>query len=220
MKNLLLAALMAGVASSALAADLPTHKSPPPPPSVYAPQFNWTGFYIGVNGGFGFGETNPSGFGNMHVGGLVGGTAGYNYQINQFVVGYEGDLDWSSMSTGSTPTLLGSAKLKTDAITTQRVRLGYAMDRTLLFLTGGYAGIQTHGTFNDVVNGFSGSQSRWQSGGVIGAGVEYAITNNISLKGEYLYAPTFSRTYFAGTPDSQKAGLGLSLFRAGLNYKF
>jgi outer membrane immunogenic protein len=105
-------------------------------------------------------------------------------------------------------------------MTTERVRLGYAMDRTLFFLTGGYAGIQTHGTYTDFVNGLAGSQNRWQSGGVVGAGLEYAITNNITLKGEYLYAPTFSRTYFVGTPDAVNTGLGLSMFRAGLNYKF
>ena len=56
--------------------------------------------------------------------------------------------------------------------------------------------------------------------GVIGAGVEYALTNNISAKAEYLYAPFSSQTYFAGTPDAENNGLSLSLFRVGLNYKF
>jgi outer membrane immunogenic protein len=105
---------------------------------------------------------------------------------------------------------------------TERARLGYSVDRALFFVTGGYAGIDTHGTFSDSFGNF-GSQNRWQNGGVVGAGVEYAFTNNISLKGEYLYMPTFSETYFAGQGvpgDTTKTGLGMSMFRAGINYKF
>ena len=114
----------------------------------------------------------------------------------------------------------GTDKLTTNWMVTARARLGYAVDRALFFVTGGYAGIDTHGTFTDSFGNF-GSQNRWQNGGVIGAGVEYAFTNNISLKGEYLYMPTFSETYFAGHAGRQtKTGLGMSMFRAGLNYKF
>ena len=225
MRRILLTALMAGVASSALAADLPTHKAPPAPAPYYAPAFTWTGFYIGVNGGWGFSDTDNNSFGSIN-GGLVGGTVGYNYQLGQFVIGYEGDVDWSDVrgsNFGYTfPGGSGTSKLTTNWMITERARLGYAVDRTLFFVTGGYAGIDTHGTYSDSLGNF-GSQNRWQSGGVIGAGVEYAFTNNISLKGEYLYAPTFSETYFGGAPvaaDTTKTGLGLSMFRAGLNYKF
>jgi outer membrane immunogenic protein len=223
MRRILLTVLMAGVASSALAADLPTHKGPPPAP-LYTPPpaFTWTGFYVGVNGGFGFSDTNNNSFGHVS-GGLVGGTVGYNYQVGQFVLGYEGDVDWSGIRGGNfaytLPGGFGTDKLTTDWMTTQRLRAGYAMDRTLFFLTGGYAGIETHGTFADSF-GNTGSQSVWRNGGVIGAGVEYAFTNNISVKGEYLYAPMFSKTYFPATPDTTSTGLGISMFRAGLNYKF
>jgi outer membrane immunogenic protein len=225
MNRILLAVLMAGVASSALAADLPTHKSPAPPPVYGPPPFTWTGLYVGVNGGWGFGDTDHSSFGRMN-GGLAGGTVGYNYQMGQFVIGYEGDFDWSGIRSGVTSYSLGggfsgSNKLTTEDIVTERARLGYAMDRTLLFVTGGYAGMETKGSFSDNVPGSGfGSQNVWHNGGVIGAGLEYAFTNNITLKGEYLYVPQFSRTYFAGTPDAVSTGLGLSLFRAGLNYKF
>ena len=222
MRRIMLTALMAGVASGALAADLPTYKSPPPPPAYAPPAFTWTGFYIGVNGGFGFSDTDNASFGHVS-GGLVGGTVGYNWQMGQFVLGYEGDIDWSGVR-GSNfaytlPGGFGSDKLTTDWMVTERARLGYAVDRTLFFVTGGYAGIETHGSFFDSF-GNSGTQSAWQNGGVVGAGIEYAFTNNISLKGEYLYMPTFSRSYFAGTPDATSTGLGISMFRAGLNYKF
>ena len=75
---------MAGVASSALAADLPTTKGPPPAPYFSPPPaFNWTGFYIGVNGGWGFTQTNNDSFGNLN-GGLVGGTVGRTATIVKF----------------------------------------------------------------------------------------------------------------------------------------
>ena len=87
-------------------------------------------------------------------------------------------------------------------------------------MTGGYAGIETKGSFNDTVNLISGSQSTWRNGGVIGGGVEYAFTNNITAKAEYLYVPLSDATYFAGTPDAERNSLGINVIRAGLNYKF
>jgi len=223
MRRILLTALMAGVASSALAADLPTHKAPPSPAPYYTPPaFTWTGFYVGVNGGWGFSGTENNSFGHLN-GGLAGGTVGYNYQIGQFVLGYEGDVDWSGVRSSNfaytIPGGVGNDKLSTNWMVTERARLGYAVDRTLFFVTGGYAGIDTHGSFTDSFGNF-GSQNVFHSGGVVGAGVEYAFTNNISVKGEYLYAPTFSKTYFAGTPDVTSTSLGISMFRVGLNYKF
>jgi len=142
---------MAGVASSALAADLPTTKGPPPAPYFAPPAFSWTGFYIGVNGGWGFTDTHNDSFGNNINGGLVGGTVGYNYQMGQFVIGYEGDVDWADIrgsNFGFTfPDGFGSNKLTSDFMVTERARLGYAWDRTLFFVTGGYAGIDMKGSF-------------------------------------------------------------------------
>jgi len=209
MKKFLLAALLAGVATSALAADLPSHKAPPPPVPAYAPQaFSWTGFYIGVNGGYGFGSGGRD-FGNPD-GGLVGVTAGYNYQIGQLVLGVESDWDWADLTkSGSNNAGLYSSRV--DDLFTARARAGYAIDRALLYVTGGYAGAE------DKIGlaGF-GSQSDWRSGGVIGAGLEYAFTNNISAKAEYLYEPLADKSFAAGT----KSDLNLSFVRAGLNYKF
>jgi len=229
MRRILLSVLMAGVASSALAADLPTTKGPPPSPYFAPPAFSWTGFYIGVNGGWGFTNTHNDSFGNNINGGLVGGTVGYNYQMGQFVIGYEGDVDWSDIR-GSNFTFglpggaVGSDKLTSEFMVTERARLGYAWDRTLFFVTGGYAGIDMKGSFNttfaDGDPGPFGSQTVWHNGGVVGAGIEYAFTNNITFKGEYLFAPMQSKTYFAGTPVQTSTGLDISIFRAGLNYKF
>lgn len=218
MKTLFVAALMASVATGAFAADLPTHKAPMAPAPMYAPPFTWTGFYLGVNGGWGYGPIGNTNFGNPN-GGVVGGTIGYNYQMGQFVVGGEADLDWADMGAKNTYAL-GFNNYHVNAITTERLRLGFAVDRALFYATGGYAGVSTHASFNDVVNGFGGSQDVWRSGGVIGGGIEYAFTNNISVKAEYLWAPLQSETYWAGTPDAENNNLSISLARVGLNYKF
>ncbi|MGO9770122.1 MAG: outer membrane protein [Roseiarcus sp.] len=209
MKKFLMAALMAGVATGAWAADLPTHKAPAAPmPAYVAPVFTWTGFYIGVNGGYGIGSASSSDFGNPS-GGFVGGTAGYNYQMGQLVLGVESDFDWADL-TKSGINAAGPYSTTIDSLFTARARAGLALDRALLYVTGGYAGADT----NLNIPAF-GSQSEWRSGGVIGAGLEYAFTNNISAKAEYLYAPLTSQTY-----DAQKSNVDLSLIRAGLNYKF
>ena len=217
MNKILLAALLAGVASSALAADLPSKKGPPPAPVAYAPAFSWTGFYIGANTGWAFADPSSSNMPNAS-GGMIGGQAGYNYQIGQFVGGVEADLDYNAAS-HSHSTALGTNKLSVGTMTTERVRAGVAMDRALLFVTGGYAGVDVRGSFNNT-SGLTGAQTVWRNGGVIGAGLEYAFTNNISAKAEYLYMPFSSASYFAGTPDAEKSGLGINTIRAGVNYKF
>ena len=95
MKKILLAAALASLAAPAMAADLPTRKGPPPAPMVYAaPAFTWTGFYLGLNGGFNYTNFGPN-FGSTW-GGVLGGTAGYNQQIGQFVVGLETDYGFSN----------------------------------------------------------------------------------------------------------------------------
>jgi outer membrane immunogenic protein len=213
MTRLLTVALLAGVATSAFAADLPSYQSPPP--VVYAPPFNWTGVYFGVNGGYGW--ASASAFGNP-TGGLVGGTAGANYQMGQFVLGGEGDWDWSNISNTQT-NLLVSNQMDVNQIMTLRARAGFAFDRALIFVTGGYAAVGTNASFSEF-NGFGGSQNSWLSGGAIGGGLEYAFTNHVSAKVEYLYLPLSSTSYFTSTPWSQRAPDDISLLRVGLNYKF
>jgi outer membrane immunogenic protein len=209
MKKILLAALMAGVASSGMAADLPTRKAPPAP-QVYAPPpvFNWTGFYVGVNGGWG-GGMGGGDFSSPSAG-LVGGTVGYNYQVGQFVGGLEGDWDWADLNKSGV-NVLGPYTNKVDSLATARARAGFAIDRALLFVTAGYAGADVRTNVPGVF-----SSTDWRSGGAFGGGIEYAFTNNISAKAEYIYAPFESKSYVAGT----KSDLNLSLVRAGLNYKF
>ena len=221
MKTLFLAVLMAGAASSAFAADLPTRKgSPMAPAPMYAPAFTWGGLYVGVNGGFGYSHLNNSAFANQS-GGLVGATVGYNWQMGQIVFGAEGDFDYGFLRATNT-FANGSTNYRTNWITTERLRLGYAVDRALFYVTGGYAGASTQASFNGVSGGlnFTGNQNYWRNGAAIGGGIEYAFTNNISAKAEYLYVGMDNRNYWSGTPFVESNRQSISMARVGLNYKF
>ena len=79
---------------------------------------------------------------------------------------------------------------------------------------------RTQASIADSFDGFAATQNGWRSGGVIGGGIEYAFTNNITAKAEYLWAPMEDKTYWAGTPDQETNHMSLSLARVGLNYKF
>ena len=108
MKRILIAGAVALAAAGGqvLAADLPPAAAPPPrAPAAYIPPpplFSWTGIYLGINGGYGFGQCNwtitlGAGTGNFNTSGfLIGGTLGANYQIGAFVIGLEGDGDWNN----------------------------------------------------------------------------------------------------------------------------
>ena len=219
MKLMLLAALLTSVASTAIAADLPTRKDAPAPVPAFAPApaFSWTGFYIGLNGGYGSGHFRSGGssvFGDP-TGIVLGGQVGYNYQIGQFVLGVENNLDWAHIR--NTNTVPGNSFYsRVNAIDTFMGRAGVALDRALIFGEFGYAGANVHG----VDNGLGLSQSGWRSGLGVGGGLEYAFTNNISARADYVFSYLGSKTYFAGTPDVVKTGLNLHQFRLGLNYKF
>ena len=97
---------LAALTGTAAAADLPPRPAPAPyyKAPVAVPVYNWTGFYIGINGGGGFGRSQWDTTGGFNTsGGLVGGTVGYNYQFGQAVVGVEGDIDWADIN-GTTNT--------------------------------------------------------------------------------------------------------------------
>ncbi len=140
--------------------------------------------------------------------------------MGQFVIGAEGDWDWANID-HTQSFLLASNHININEIVTARARAGVALDRTLIYVTGGYGGVGTNATFSTpLLGGWGGSQNTWVRGGAIGAGVEYAFTNNITAKGEYLYLPLSSTTYFNSTAFSTRAPVDVSLLRAGLNYKF
>jgi outer membrane immunogenic protein len=223
MKKILTAALLASVATSAFASDLPSRKAPPVMAPAYAPlAYSWTGFYVGVNGGYGIGDF--SGFGSTEFGrpsgGLIGATAGYNYQIGQFVTGIEANLDWADITKSQTFGDGSTSKATLNSLGNVLARFGFAYDRALFYVAGGYAGGNLTGSFNDTVTGLNYSNSGWRSGYAMGGGIEYALTNNISIKAQYIYSQLGNKTYFAGTPDAVKTGLAVNTLTTGINYKF
>jgi outer membrane immunogenic protein len=144
MKRLFLALVsFAALTATAAAADLP----PRPAPQQYykapvvVPAYSWTGFYIGLNGGGGFGNSHWDALGsNFDIsGGLVGGTIGYNYQAGQAVFGVEGDIDWADINGSTTSGCPTTCKTSDSWLSTVRGRLGYAADRFMPFVTGGVA---------------------------------------------------------------------------------
>ncbi|MGO9134036.1 MAG: outer membrane protein [Methylovirgula sp.] len=216
------AAVTAAALGSAHAADLPSRSIAP----YYAapPLFTWTGFYAGANAGLNFGQFSEGGTGyfNNALGGLYGLTAGYNYQSGPLVVGAEADIAFGSVNGTSWPMsgVHGSGNVQGDG--TIRARFGYALDRALIYITGGYAGANMKGSVVDTAglpNVFA-SQSNYLNGFVIGGGLEFAVTNNVSLKGEYLFKDFGSTNYFNGTRDSITSGISYSTLRAGINYHF
>jgi outer membrane immunogenic protein len=233
MKRILIAAALAFAAGGqALAADLPPPVAPRAPATyvpVPAPVFSWTGFYLGVNGGYAFGPSDwssplPIGStGNFNTTGfLIGGTVGGNYQIGQFVIGVEGDGDWSNLN-GTTNSVAGTCNFagcetRSDWLATVRGRAGYAWDRVLFYGTGGAA----FGNLQAAAGTLPFS-STTQTGWTAGAGVEAAFAPNWTAKVEYLYVDLGSQSCgvascgaFGGTSVSLKE----NLVRAGINYKF
>jgi outer membrane immunogenic protein len=208
--------LLAGAASflmlgAAQAADLPSVEEPVfAPVAQSAPAFNWSGFYGGVNVGYGFGEfPNNAALGLTDAGGFLGGVqAGYNYQFNQIVIGAEADWQLSNIEDTA-----GGVNAIINNFGTVRGRIGFAADRFMPYLTGGYAFANTEVTAGGVTD------SNFHNGWVVGAGVEYAWTNNITTKLEGLYADFDNKTFggLAGTPS---AGAEVFLIRTGLNFKF
>ena len=212
------AALLSAVAA-AQAADLPqpSYKAPAYSSPAYA---NWTGFYVGLNAGYGFGKSNwdipavspsPKGF-------LGGGTVGYNLQTGTWLWGLEADFDMSTMK-GSADCLGGSCETKNSWLATARGRIGYAgWNNWLPYLTGGLA-------MGDIKAASpAGSASKTKLGYVLGAGVEYAFMSNWSAKLEYLYADLgkFDCGVSCGAPvgTADNVSFKANIIRAGVNYRF
>jgi len=232
-------AAVAFVATAASAADLPSRVAPAPIVAA-VPVFTWTGFYVGVNAGYGW-NTNDNGTfvdpvtgvvvnGSDDDGGFVGGAqVGYNYQIGAFVLGVETDIQYADHIGGRDRGFVpGVAGFRDDSdgnwFGTVRARAGVAFDRALIYVTGGlaYGDIASgRSVFVDPVTGdtFFGSESDVNTGWTLGGGVEYAFTNNLTAKVEGLYVnlDTEDNVFgFSGNRDNTEFGV----IRAGLNFKF
>lgn len=249
--------LLAGVAAvslvasgAAIAADLPSRQIEPIAP-VVAPIFSWTGFYVGVNAGYAWNSNDDTTVwgngvsyhsGNNDDGGFTGGgQIGYNYQFGQFVAGIEADINYADLKGKSISytvpvgyfngvNALGGSHSGIEWFGTVRARLGFAIDRALIYATGGFAygGGGNSGTFS-VASGNNSylfqADDKTLGGWVLGGGLEYAFTNNITARVEGLYVnlgksgnitPVGHNNWVNWNRKDNEFGV----VRAGLNYKF
>jgi outer membrane immunogenic protein len=230
-KNLFLATAIAILAAPAFAADLPI-RTPPAPMLSPVPVYNWTGFYVGVNGGYGWGSQNPLGLiapqfsqaNSFNVnGGMFGGTIGGQVQVGHVVLGAEADADWAGISGTSTTTITSlpitlRLSSQTTGFMTARSRIGYAADNWLFYGTGGAALLNASAKGASIAGVPCGSlgiapncqNSQLRPGVALGLGVEYGFTPNLSAKLEYIWAGAISG---ASTQS-------VNTMRVGLNYRF
>jgi outer membrane immunogenic protein len=185
-----------GAVIAALAFGAPAQAADAPIKGPYykaEPVFNWTGFYVGGHVGYGWGDLN-----GVDVDGFLGGVqVGVNLQFaRNWVIGVEADIAATDIGVGG---------LRQDWLFTARARLGYAWDRTMLYVTAGIAATDTN---NVAISGFAG--------GVYGVGIEHAFAPRWSVKAEWLYVDYGTEILALGGA----ATLDNHLLRLGVNYRF
>jgi outer membrane immunogenic protein len=219
-RQILLASVGAiAIAGSAYAADIPSRAPPPvylPPPPI----FTWTGIYVGGQVGYAWGNDNvhlagtipsadeaevvpdgdeavffASSFGSRPKGVIGGAHLGYNLQIGQWVIGLEGSVDGTSVSTSVIDPVSGIlVGTHPDVQGSIRGRLGVAFDRWLIYGTGGaaFAGVKNQYTdTRGIITGVPGileGITKTRTGWTVGGGIAYAITYNWSIGAEYRYS--------------------------------
>jgi outer membrane immunogenic protein len=241
MKKFLLGAVglvALGISAPASAADLAPRPYTKAPPPMISPVYDWSGFYIGANGGWGqnrdcrgdvtLGIDFGCHYGN---GGTAGGQVGYRWQSAGWVFGLEAQGNWADFR-GS------SASLAAPAVFTERSRLdafglftgqiGYAWNNALLYVKGGAA--VTDNKYDVIANATgavassTGDNTNW--GGTVGAGVEYGFAPNWSVAVEYDHIFQTSRNLTFTTPagvvlaDSFRTGGDTDLVTARINWRF
>lgn len=191
---------------------------------VYSPvsATQWTGFYAGVSGGYGWGTTVnspalPGGAVNNNASGwTLGGHAGYNMDMGGFVLGGEADLQWANV--GYSENIAGGTfEARTDVFGTLRARAGVPIGQVMPYATLGVA--YGRGTAQEDT-GVITSQSANHFGWTAGLGMEAQATANLSFKAEYLYVDLGTQNY-AGLPvGNRDISQRFSVVRAGVSYKF
>lgn len=224
----LFAAGLVSARGVAHAADMP-RAAPIYKAGPVAQAYDWTGFYLGINGGYAWGRSSwsdpavgtDSGRFNTN-GGTLGGQVGYNWQTGPLVVGIETDLNWLNAkgSTGAGGVCLtdgaGQCQSKQTWVGTTRARLGYSFDRWLPYVTGGVA-------YGDVrADQATGSSSTTKTGWTAGGGVEYGINRNWSAKLEYLHIDLGTANFMGAASGTPTLNVPITddIVRAGLNYRW
>jgi outer membrane immunogenic protein len=220
MKRLLLAGVALSVATvtSASAADMQARPYSKAPPAVVSPAYNWSGFYIGAMGGYGWGTDAGSG-------GFGGGTVGYNWQLpgSQFVFGVEVDAAGASIKDSFVEDFGGipvTTESKINSFGSVTGRAGFAMDAALIYAKGGYAWANNKATISAPAIGLTSSDSQTHSGFTIGGGLEYMFAPNWSAKGEYMFTSLGSENYNLLGDQLASGTIDFHTIKVGVNYHF
>lgn len=241
---LLIIPAVALVSTAAVAADLPTRRVEPIVPIMAEPAFSYTGFYAGVNGGYGKGAgydkdrrvaasgDNGVGVRSKRTGTFVGGgQLGYNFQTGPLVLGVETDINYADLKVTRKDNATGQfapyANQRLSWFGTVRPRLGVlATERLMVFGTGGFAygKVRTEAGGDRIPGVSTSSTSSVRPGWTLGGGLEYAVTDNISVRGDYAYVDLDGKSKSGGSSaiaaSSKKNDVKFHVARVGLNYKF
>ncbi|HML08773.1 MAG TPA: outer membrane protein [Xanthobacteraceae bacterium] len=200
----------------------------PPPAFARTNVYDWTGFYVGINGGGAFGISDWSSVPDLTSGrsdisgGQVGGTAGYNLQTGEpYVLGVEADLDWSSVhGTASPASCAPNCEIKNPWLATVRLRFGYAFGAFMPYASGGVAIGRLDA---NIVGTPFGTDGETNLGWTAGAGLEVALWGPLRAKVEYLHVDL--NGFSCGVACAGASGGPISfnvndnIIRAGLNYR-
>ncbi|RYE49292.1 MAG: porin family protein [Hyphomicrobiales bacterium] len=223
-------------------------------PVAYAPTaYDWNGFYVGVNAGYGGGlfahpfslddppDSLPGTIDVTAGGFLYGVQGGFNVQMDNILFGIEADIQGSTIDgrvslaiddvddvIGGIDTVDVDAGTSLDWLATLRPRLGFVSDRFVVYATGGLAYGQTTSSINVSINDtplFDPSITNDRFGWTVGAGIEYALADNITFKTEYLYtdlgsAEIINEDLGGGTSFTMDSTVAFHTVRAGLNFQF
>ncbi|MCS3730263.1 outer membrane protein [Bradyrhizobium betae] len=229
-KNLLLAAVSLVALSAtapALAADLaarPYTKAP----AMVATIYDWSGFYIGINGGGGSSHATWDFVGvgreGSHdaTGGTVGGQVGYRWQSGQWVFGVEGQGNWADFSGDNTSALFATRnRTKIDAFGLITGQVGYAWQNVLLYVKGGAAVVSDKYEISSTAGALLASTSDTRWGGTVGAGLEFGFAPNWSVGVEYNHIFLSDKDVtFAGFAGTERIKQDVDMGLVRLNYKF
>jgi outer membrane immunogenic protein len=225
------ALILAAPFGSANAADMAL-KAPPPA----APAWNWSGFYLGIEGGGGWAHSTQidtsgvtSGQYNQS-GGLVGGTAGYNWQSGAFVAGVEGDWSWAGINGSVTLPGICTAGGGTVCFTdmrdfgTLRARVGVTSGQFLFYVTAGGAGANIRAgqqsCATPVAGAIASCGTKNEYGGTAGVGIEAMFAQHWSAKVEYLYTTFGYPIFYTVVIPVRASETDVNIVRAGINYHF
>ncbi len=230
MKRLLLTSAIALLAATGAAAAADLIVEQPMVAAAPVAAGDWEGFYAGIVGGLGSGTVDYTDIGAPGIvaadpsisGGMIGGTVGYNAQFDSVILGFEADLSWANLNGSRSNGAGNTFQSSVNWLGTVRGRVGIDLDPVLLYAT---AGLATGALTTTLVGppdarAYTGTHV----GYTVGGGAEFKVTEDVSVKAEYLYTDLGRRdiptgSLFGGS-TANTAQASFHAIRVGANFHF